>query len=78
MVYYTDHHPESLKVLRQRPTLPLRCQSSTIGAVGLNYCVRYGNRCVPHAIATGNSSAISYGLHTLHSENYIEQVNQIS
>ena len=45
-----------LRVLRQRPTLPLRCQSSTIGAVGLNFCVRNGNRCFPHAMATGNVS----------------------
>ena len=39
---------------RQRPTLPYRCQYSTIGAEGLNFCVRDGNKCCPLAIATVN------------------------
>src|ERR1700686_1589204 len=38
---------------RQRPTLPPRCQGSTIGAGGLNCCVRDGNRCFPTAMITG-------------------------
>src|SRR5207245_2383476 len=33
-------------------TLPDRCQSSTIGADGLNCCVRDGNRCFPAAMVT--------------------------
>ena len=39
---------------RRRPTLPGRVQPSTIGAEGLNFCVRDGNRWDPFAIATGN------------------------
>ena len=39
---------------RRRPTLPGRVQPSTIGAEGLNFCVRNGNRWDPFAIATGN------------------------
>ncbi len=39
--------------LRQRPTLPEGPPSSTIGAEGLNFCVRYGHRCFPFAIVTG-------------------------
>ena len=38
---------------RQRPTLPSRVQLSTLGAEGLNCCVRDGNRCFPFAIVTG-------------------------
>ena len=38
---------------QRRPTLPGRFQPSTIGAEGLNFCVRYGNRCDPFAIVTG-------------------------
>lgn len=38
---------------RQRPTLPRSCPRSTIGAGGLNFCVRNGNRCGPTAIVTG-------------------------
>ena len=33
---------------------PGRFQPSTIGAEGLNFCVRYGNRWYPFAIITGN------------------------
>ena len=40
--------------IRRRPTLPGRVQPSTIGAERLNFCVRYGNRWDPFAIATGN------------------------
>ena len=40
--------------IRRRPTLPGRVQPSTIGAEGLNFCVRNGNRWDPFAIATGN------------------------
>ena len=40
--------------IRRRPTLPGRVQPSTIGAEGLNFCVRYGNRWYPFAIITGN------------------------
>ncbi len=39
---------------RRRPTLPGRVQPSTIGAEGLNFCVRNGNRWNPFAIATEN------------------------
>ena len=41
---------------RRRPTLPGRCQPSTISAKRLNFCVRYGNRWIPLAIITGNLS----------------------
>ena len=41
-------------IIRRRPTLPGRVQPSTIGAEGLNFCVRYGNRWDPFAIVTGN------------------------
>ncbi len=46
--------------IRQRPTLPGRLQPSTIGAERLNFCVRYGNRWIPFAIATGMLSGFSY------------------
>ena len=42
--------------IRRRPTLPGRCQPSTIGAERLNFCVRYGNRWDPLAIVTGIST----------------------
>jgi hypothetical protein len=35
---------------RRRPTLPVRYQTSTIGAGGLNCRVRDGNGCFPSAI----------------------------
>ena len=44
---------------RRRPTLPGRCQPSTISAKRLNFCVRYGNRWIPLAIITGNLSVCS-------------------
>ena len=39
---------------RRRPTLPGRFQPSTIGAEGLNFCVRDENRWGPFAFATGS------------------------
>ena len=42
-------------LIRRRPTLPHRCQCSTIGAGGLNFRVRDGNGCDPSARVTGNS-----------------------
>ena len=42
--------------IRRRPTLPGGRPPSTIGAGGLNCCVRNGNRWDPSAIATGNLS----------------------
>ena len=47
--------------IRRRPTLPDRYQSSTIGTEGLNFCVRYGNRCDPFVITTGNGELIQAG-----------------
>ena len=41
-------------LIRRRPTLPHRCQCSTIGAGGLNFRVRDGNGCDPSATVTGN------------------------
>ena len=49
--------------IRRRPILPGRVQPSTFGAEGLNFCVRYGNRWDPFAIATGNSSLFKALLH---------------
>ena len=61
---YDDTPPDSIKKspayasdfigIRRRPTLPDRCQSSTIGTEELNFCVRYGNRWNLFVIATGN------------------------
>ena len=39
---------------RRRPTFPHSHPCSIIGAAGLNFCVRDGNRCDPCAIATEN------------------------
>jgi hypothetical protein len=44
-----------LNLIRRRPTLPHRCQCSTIGAGGLNFRVRDGNGCNPSARVTGRS-----------------------
>ena len=52
--------------IRRRPTLPGRVQPSTIGAEGLNFCVRYGNRWDPFAIVTGNCSIV-WGLRSVRS-----------
>ena len=52
---------------RWRPTLPHRFQYSTIGAEGLNFCVRDGNKCCPFAIATVSL----YILKVLFSQSYI-------
>ena len=38
---------------RQLSILPGRFQPSTFDVLGLNYCVRDGNRWIPPAIATG-------------------------
>ena len=47
------HHWATLEHLDQRrPTLPGSYPPSTISAEGLNFCVRYGNRCDPFAIVT--------------------------
>ena len=54
--------PTSLSGSRRRPTLPGRCQPSTISAKRLNFCVRYGNRWIPLAIITGNLSVCSPSL----------------
>ena len=40
------------ELIGRRPTLPPTCASSTIGAVRLNFRVRYGNGCDPHARIT--------------------------
>ena len=45
--------PRSNK-FRRRPTFPHSYPCSIIGAAGLNFCVRDGNRCDPCAIATEN------------------------
>ena len=49
---------QALFGIRRRPTLPGRYQPSTIGTEGLNFCVRYGNRCDPFVIATGNGELL--------------------
>jgi hypothetical protein len=46
----------------QRPTLPRRLHLSTIGAERLNFCVRYGYRCFPLAIATKSFQLIVVSL----------------
>ena len=43
-----------LEKIRRRPTFPHSYPCSIIGATGLNFCVRDGNRCDPCAIATEN------------------------
>ena len=43
----------------QRPTLPLRCQSSTIGAGGLNVRVRDGSGWTPAARATNTHASLT-------------------
>ena len=50
--------------IRRRPTLPGRCQPSTISVLRLNFCVRYGNRWDPQAIVTGNIVLCRCGFHT--------------
>ena len=56
--------------IRRRPTLPGRVQPSTIGAEGLNFCVRYGNRWDPFAIATGNCIVV-WGLRSVMLHSFI-------
>ena len=48
----------ALKRIRRRPTLPPRCQGSTIGAGELNFRVRDGNGCCLLAKATGNRMTV--------------------
>ena len=47
--------------MRRRSTLPGRYQPSTIDVLRLNFCVRYGNRWVPQAIATAKGELICVG-----------------
>ena len=47
--------------MRQRSTLPGRHQPSTIDVLGLNFCVRDGNRWNPQAIATAMGELTSSG-----------------
>ena len=60
--YTKKEHPllDALYGIRRRPTLPGRVQPSTIGAEGLNFCVRNGNRWDPFAIATGNCNVFCF------------------
>ena len=46
------------EIIRQRSTLPGGHPPSTIDAIELNFCVRYGNRWVLNAITTGFSSLL--------------------
>ena len=48
----------AITIFRQRPTLPLRRQSSTIGAGKLNFRVRDGNGCFLSAIVTEKSTLL--------------------
>ena len=47
-----------MKKFRRRPTFPHSYPCSIIGAAGLNFCVRDGNRCDPCAIATENRKLV--------------------
>ena len=67
----------SLFGFRQRPTLPGRVQPSTIGAEGLNFCVRYGNRWYPFAIITGNCELVLFP-HTLTTAQHFFDLNFLS
>ena len=51
------------EIIRQRSTLPGSHPPSTIDAIELNFCVRYGNRWILNAITTGFFSLFSSGLH---------------
>src|SRR6266571_633854 len=55
---------------RRCPTLPRRCQRSTIGAGGLNFRVRNGNGCDPSAMVAGKpyETAANYTRTWLESE----------
>ena len=55
------------KGMRQRSTLPGRHQPSTIDVLGLNFCVRDGNRWTPLAITTG------YSILRANPQSYIEE-----
>ena len=54
--------------MRQLPTLPARCQASTLGSMRLNFRVRYGNGWVPHDIVTAMVECAH-----LHTHNYTER-----
>src|SRR2546425_4855986 len=63
--------PAGFSLLSRRcPTLPRRCQRSTIGAGGLNFRVRNGNGCDPSAMVAGKpyQSAANYTRTWLESE----------
>jgi hypothetical protein len=45
---------------RRRPTFPHSFPCSIISAVGLNFCVRDGNRCDPYAIATEKLKSLKF------------------
>ena len=63
---------------RRRPTLPGRIRPSTIGATGLNFCVRNGNRCDPSAIATEKVTPNPNGIATgLFRSNPVRVVNDL-
>ena|SRR5699024_2017660 len=47
---YIFNYRTFCKVVRRCSTLPSRHQLSTIDAKRLNFCVRYGYRCIPFAI----------------------------
>src|SRR5262245_1081690 len=53
------HDASPLDEPRQRPTLPRRCQRSTIGPGGLNFRVRNGNGCGPSGDATGKRKRLA-------------------
>ena len=61
------------ELTRQRPTLPYRCQHSTIGPGGLNFRVRDGNGCGPSGKAAGNRQASHAILESRHVEAELEQ-----
>ena len=58
-------------LIRRRPTLPRRCQRSTIGAGGLNFRVRDGNGCDPSAKVTGKSKGHAAGVRRSAPDNQI-------
>ena len=55
----SNQRRRALEKSRRRPTLPHSYPCSTIGAGGLNFCVRNGNRCDPSAIATENRKTMT-------------------
>ena len=57
--------------MRRRSTLPGRVQPSTIDVLRLNFCVRYGNRWNPQAIATAKGELDWYAGRTKRPDNRI-------